>query len=368
MPILNTTERQFLALLRGGLQGRMGQAEHGWDAADWPAIYRQAVRQAVAGVTYDGVTLLPPAQRPPRGLLLEWYARVVRIERENALMDERLAEAVGRYRRIGLDPVLLKGQGVAQYYRIPAHRQPGDIDLFFSDGYEAANAEVLRWGGVVPHEETTYHRGFQWNGVEIENHRLYVDFYHRRNRRAWRRVAQEVPLTAAERYAVGSDFSVAVPAPQMNAVYLFLHLFHHFLQVGVGLRQVCDWVRFVQMRHAAVDPALFTHCIGLLPIRRAVTALAYVGERYLGLPPNLLPLPTDTEEARHYGELLLRDVLDRGNFGQDTALWRSFRRGRFWKNLRAYRMALARYFRIYPFCPTEVRAYPIEWLKSHVRH
>lgn len=364
----NTTERQFLALLRYGLQGRMDDLADRWETADWPAIGRQARRQAVAGVTYDGIALLPPSQRPPRGLLLEWYARTVRIERENALLDGRLVEAVGRYRHMGLSPVLLKGQGVAQYYRLPAHRQPGDIDLFFPEGYEAANAEILRWDGVVSLEETTYHRGFLWNGVEIENHRLYVDFYHRRNRRAWQRVAAEVPLTGEERYRVGTDFSVPVPAPQMNAVYLFLHLLHHFLQVGVGLRQVCDWVRFVQTRHEAIDPALFAQCIEELRLRRAVTALAYVGETYLGLPPKLLHLPTHTPEARHYGEMLLRDVLDRGNFGQDTELWRSFRRGRFWKNIQAYRMALCRQFRLYPFCPAEVRAYPLEWLKRHVRH
>lgn len=38
------------------------------------------------------------------------------------------------------------------------------------------------------------------------------------------------------------DQKVAMFNATFNAFYVFMHLYHHFLQVGVGLRQVCDWM------------------------------------------------------------------------------------------------------------------------------
>lgn len=361
--MLSKAERQFLELLQCGLWGTTPNEELFDQNVKWQEVYEMSMRQTVVGIVYDGITTLPKTLQPPRELILKWYGTVLQIEQANRRLNGILWEAVGRYRAAGLDPILLKGQGVGQYYRNPLHRQPGDIDLYFQDGYERANALSEKWEGVVFHEATSYHLGFEWHGAEIENHCVYVDFYSRSNKKALKKYLELVPLVGKETFAEGF-LSVQVPSPQMNVIYLFLHTLHHFLQVGVGLRQVCDWLCLIKERGEEIDRQLFEESVDMLPVRRAMTALMYIGETYLGMPTESLPLYT--QNTRKDGELMLRDILDMGNFGHDTVLWRSFRKGRYLKNAKAYLLALHRHTRIYRFCPSEVRAYPISWMKNNL--
>lgn len=361
MKRLSKTERQFLELLRCGLWGDRPDTALIEGGVDWAAVYRMALRQTVVGVVYDGIALLPKELMPSRNVILKWYGAVVQIEQANRRLNSVLWELAEKCAEADLRPVLLKGQGVAQYYREPLHRQSGDIDLFCPGDYERANAVIATWDGAQFEKTTTYHANYRWHGTELENHRVYVNFYSKRNRRKLAEFLDMVPLAGEERLTEG-DRSIRVPVPQMNVVYIFLHLLHHFLQVGVGLRQVCDWLCVIQARGAEIDVPLFERSIDLLPIRRAMTALWYVGTRYLGMPPEALPLKTAGAEKD--GELLLRDIMDMGNFGHDTDLWRSFSRGKHLHNLGAYSKALRRHARIYRFCPNEVRAYPVCWLKE----
>lgn len=328
---------------------------------DWNAVYKMALRQTVVGVVYDGITLQPKELMPSRALILKWYGSVMKIEQMNRQLNSVLWELTEKFAEADLYPVLLKGQGIGQYYREPLHRQSGDIDIICPGEYELANEVAASWDGVTFKEATIHHKGFEWHGVEVENHLMYAFYYSAKNQRSLEEFYQMVPLAGEERFAEG-EHSILVPTPQMNVIYIFHHLLHHFLQVGVGLRQVCDWLCLVKARKSEIDMQIFEQSIDLLPIRRAMTALWYVGVRYLGMPADLLPL--NINKAEKDGELLLRDILDMGNFGHDTDLWRSFSKGKHLHNMGAYAQALRRHARIYRLCPSEVRAYPISWLKS----
>lgn len=365
MNMTSTSERQFLELLRCGLWAETPNLDLFRQTVCWQEIYEISRKQTVQGVVYDAITLLPKDLQPPRELILKWYGAVLQIEHANKRLNNCLWEVVSRYKAANLDPVLLKGQGVGQYYRNPLRRQSGDIDLYFPEGYERANAITKSWDNVVFHEATIAHLGFEWHGAEIENHYNYFFFYSKSNNRSLNRYLDLVPLTGTETFSENGQ-SVSVPTPQMNVIYLFHHLLHHFLLIGVGLRQVCDWLCLIQAKKAEIDMEIFEQSVDLLPIRRVMTALLYIGETYLGLPKGSLPL--DTSKAAKDGELMLRDILDVGNFGHETATMRSFQRGRFFRNFKAYALALRRHTRVYRFCPSEVRAYPIWWIGSKLKH
>lgn len=358
-------ERQFLGLVASGLWGHPMRGELLEGPLDWDYLLRLARKQTVTGLFYESVALLPAEKRPPREVILGLFASVRQIEQANVRLNAAVEAVVGRYRRAGLEPVLLKGQGVGQYYRDPLRRQPGDIDLYFPtrEQFDAANAEAARWEGVLFHEDTTYHRSFDLHGVTVENHVRYADFYAQRNKRAWRRVTEEVPLVGDEAFRFG-DFSVSVPCPQMNAVYVFLHLMHHFLQVGVGLRQVCDWLCLLKAKQADIDAAVFARSVRAMGMERAMTALACAAERYMDFPCGLVPFDTGTEQARRDGELMMRDILEVGNFGHGTKVMKNFRRNAHFHNIKSYIWAFQRQLRLRRICPSEVCAYPWVWLKS----
>ena len=352
------TDRQLLALVRAGLWGTEPEGTDFAADTDWPALRHAARRQTVAGVAFSGVERLPAGSRPPREVILPWFADVQHIEAANRRLDAALTELAGRYAAEGLSPVLLKGQGLAQYYREPLRRQPGDIDLYFPTGYGRANALAAAWEGVVFHPDTKYHRAFDWKGVTVENHVRYVDFYHPANRRTWARLAASLPLTEGDVLPLDGGGAVAVPAAQMNVLYVFLHLMHHFLQVGVGLRQVCDWACLLQRFGGKIDAALFRRQTAALGMARAAVALGHVVTEWLGVAPENVPADVSTPRAARDGALMLREILATGNFGHDTAMMRGFRRGHHLHNLGNYAAALCRHARIFRLCPREVVAYP----------
>lgn len=354
----------FLSFLRIGLTGDRTYLSQLTLPIPWEEIYKQAQRQTVLGLVFDGIQLLPKDKQPPRVLMLKWFGVVMQIEKQNKRLNKGLIEIVSAYRAHAIEPILLKGQGVAQYYHNPLHRQGGDIDLLLGKQYDEANKLVSSWG-VTLHPETSYHLAFSWKNVEIENHRIFVNFYHPRNKKKLKKWLCRHQTDRPSALSFG-EFSVKTPSAQTNAVYLLLHLLHHSLQVGIGLRQVCDWTRLMIENQDKIDTLIFRDDLELLPIKRFACALASLSVRYLGMPSDVFPYDLSSKTIQEDGEFLLKDMLAVGNFGKDTRTWHQFSLGTFKGKIYAYLLAFQRQIRIARFCPSEVMAYPFQWFLSKI--
>ena len=364
-----TLVEQFFSLLRAGLWEEKPDSNLFNNKVDWRAILGIAKNQTVTGVVFDGLQNLDNC-RCDRDILLEWISITNRIEAENRNLNQALAFFVYKFREHGLNPIALKGQCVAQYYKNPLHRHPGDIDLYFKEGYDEANKLIADMPNVVEEEETTYHKGFYVSGVSIENHLRYVDFYSIDNKRRWEEI---LPLLHNDKYDKmriiskhGKEVDICYFNPQLNAIYLFLHIQHHLLQTGIGLRQVCDWACLWKSKEQEIDKELFLKVVDILPIKRCMTALTWIVENYLGLPKGTIPLDTTGKQACKDGEFLLNDIMRGGNFGRGFGFMDGFVRNKHWHNLRTYVSALKRMIKIRGLCPSEVDAYIAYWIKERL--
>lgn len=368
MPI-SRDERQFLALLSAGL-GNEALDKEFLVNVDWHRIASIAKSQTVLSIILDGLTT-QKILKPDRLTLMEWVGLQRAIEAENDRQNLAVTDVIKKYRAAGLDPILLKGQSVAIYYDTPRHRQPGDIDIYLHDGYERANALAESWTGAVKHEETIYHKSYSVKGIELENHKEYVLFYSKRNEERWGYVRNELLKDCTESFLLrsnnGDESYIKTFNPQMNAIYLYLHLQHHLLQTGIGLRQICDWACLWKKREKDIDKDLFLKIVDILPIKRCMTALTWIVVNYLGLDEGIIPLNIKTDIARKDGEFLLRDILDSGNFGRSSGVMDGFVRNSHWNNLRNYTKALKRMMRLRHLCPSEVDAYICYWIKDKMK-
>lgn len=362
---LKLVHTQLLNLLAAGLGQEDVRSALFDRAVDWEALYGQARRQTVAAVVFDGMLQLPKPMRPPKALLYRWMGDVLQTERVNRQLNEVLVDVVQRYRQGGLEPVLLKGQGLAQYYPNPQHRQPGDIDLYFGPDNARADALARQWGERFK-TDPMHHTSYHYRGIEIENHWQHAFFYARRNHRAWHDWLSTRPLTAEADLSGMGAAQVKVLDPTVNAVYVMLHLVHHLLYAGVGLRQLTDWVRLIDACAADIDMKAIRLLLCRLPVARIATALFYVAVHYLGLSADQVWMRVDTPRARCDGERVLCDILATGNFGRDTALGRSMIQARGLYRVHTLSAALARQVALYRFFPSEVRAYPVYWVRTHV--
>ena len=354
----------FFALLRAGLWGHPIDVSLFENFTDWHEIQRLARAQTVVGVVLEGISSLPQNMRPVKSEYMQWLSLVMQIENANDMLNDGVTEVYSMFRKAGFEGVLLKGQGIAQYYREPRHRQPGDIDLYFGEENYQATTKFIEDSGFALEMETSYHSSFKYGEIEVENHRVFVDFYNNKNKKKLR-IWQDRQEEYANAAFVHKGITVPTLSHQTNAVYIFLHLLHHFLQVGIGLRQVCDWAVYLTVNQQYIDSKQFAADLEYLPIKRAATAFAYLCVNYLGMNAEMFPFPVDTTQARKDGEWLLRDVIVAGNFGDD--ILQHFKTKHKWERIKAYYKAVKRHLSVYRLCPSEVRAYPLKWLKSKIK-
>ncbi len=133
----------FLTLLRAGLWGR-DPMEEGFRRPgneEWEQVLKMSGRQTVAGIVFDGICRLPDDLQPSPDLFARWVVAVTRIEGGNERMNVALKDLVKVFVDNGLSPVLQKGQGVAELYPAPRHRECGDIDFYFPESLSLRQAQ-----------------------------------------------------------------------------------------------------------------------------------------------------------------------------------------------------------------------------------
>ncbi len=310
------TWHQLLALLRWELWGaEPASAQLPQTDAEWQAVRSMAQGQTVDGVVFDALCRLPRERRPGLELWLHWLGSAQRLERRNAAMNTALGHLLPLLTpRLPHRPILLKGQGVARRYPHPEHRRCGDIDLYLGvEGtarLEAFAAEVGLKRGTTGEK----HQEYTFEEQVVEAHHGTSDFMGTLLR-TWTRIERRGLSEAPEEITLAHcDVPVLVPSATFDALYLFVHAYHHLLPVGVGLRQLCDWALQLHYEAARIDRHRLLQELDELNLRAAYGAFGYVLVHVLGLPAEHFPL--DVEPYREGGEWLADDIRTGGNFGK----------------------------------------------------
>ena len=103
--------------------------------ADWKELYRIAQKQCLAGILFDGIQKLPPAEvGMSKELLLHWMAESQMLEKANMRLNDAAIQVSEWFRKKGFRTCILKGQGNALVYPNPYSRTPGDIDIWVEGG------------------------------------------------------------------------------------------------------------------------------------------------------------------------------------------------------------------------------------------
>lgn len=353
-------QQAFFSLVRAGLWDTPADAAlfRGLTPAQWQELHRLAHTQSLLAVVFDGLNTLPADLRPPRPLYLQWAAQTLQIEQANDRLDRMIVRLDRLYTDAGLHPVLLKGQGMAACYRQPRHRQCGDIDVYLGkDGQPRANRLLLEDGAQETGEESDKHASYELDGVHVENHRLVNRTNNPLANRRFRRLVREWYPQGTER-----RIGMATPPPTFNALYIFLHAFEHFLNSGIGLRQLCDWCCLLRTRRADLDDARFVRDLRRLGLLRAARAFGYVCVSRLGLPSDCLPF--DTEGCRRLGEDLVDEIFATGNFGKHDRRVAPRPKGYWRGKWHTFCRATRRVARLYGYAPVEACFYPVTLIKG----
>lgn len=277
---------------------------------EWIALYEESERQAVTSVMLGGIEKLPKEQRPPTELLLQWIGAGQVIEQQGHHVNEAVAKLQRLHDEHGVKSVVVKGQVVASYYSNPLQRQTGDVDYYCDDNnfQKSLKAVTKKWGVEPKQEQSNKHVHFEHEDVTYEGHFLLANLYGKKRDAYWNKLMMEDRKTTVDINGV----AVCTLSPSLHVLYIFLHLYHHLLELGVGLRQFCDMA--VMLKYADVELHLLKEHLQYLGIEKAYRACGSILVDQLGLKEEKLGYVLN-ETDRHYGKKILDVVMCRGNMG-----------------------------------------------------
>ena len=273
---------------------------------EWDNFYCFCQRQSILGVGFQALEKWNGEIKPSQHLIYRWLSVVSEIESRNIAMNEECLTIQSIFGQKGFTTCILKGQGNALLYNKPLRRQSGDIDIWvggkirpvilfleerYKDvhiGYHHTEAKEQRNVDIEVHYRPT------WFNSPIRNSRL----------QKWFATEGKKQLKMENEYII-------VPDLAFNTVYQLAHIFNHFIQEGVGMRQIIDYYYVLQNRESKdVMPLL-----DKFGLSRFAGAMMYVMQTIFLLPEKKLLCAPDVYE----GDFLLKEILVSGNFGRYDA-------------------------------------------------
>ncbi len=342
------TLEQFFELIRAGLWGRTADAELFRAGADWETICRIGKMQTMSVIMSDGINTLPKELMPPPQIAFKLHSALVGTEQAHKKLNNVLAEVVTLLREQGIESVLLKGQGVAQNYLIPEHRMCGDIDLYVGPKQYERACQVLEGFGEADAEshesESEKHFHFIRKGVTIEIHRCsHVEtnpFAHHRYTRWSEALLERRPEEQKEspsdsagtlRSMQTCGVRVDLPPVEFDTMFIYYHIVNHLIHGGIGLRQLCDWTRYLHTHKEEIEPNMISRTLSTYGSMQTWQILGYIAVNYLGLPADEMPFYSDRYAVK--AARCMDIILHKGNFGhyapesqRDTNIFFVFRK------------------------------------------
>ena len=233
---------------------------------------------------------------------------------------------VGILKEDNIKAAVLKGSVVSSYYPVPELRKSGDVDILVpgDDTFVRAVECLCRHGFVkednqhAGHHIAMKHTGSDsiLNGIEIEIHRELSEPFDGRKVNSFikNETARMIDnITDADVFGVG----LTTLRDGHNAFYLLVHMMHHFIRAGFGIKFLCDWTVFWNRDVSKEDIKCYTNCIresGLVKFSDMITSVCI---RYLGLDEK----KAEAILTDKYGEedcmLFMDEVWESAEFGSE---------------------------------------------------
>ena len=287
---------------------------------DWRQLYSFATKQTIIGICFDGIKRLSEEypeelKKNPieRDLLMTWMGVSQQIRRQNMKVNGVAAKLYSMLREDGLRCCILKGQGNALMYPNAYSRNPGDIDVWVNASREQIT-EYAKKHFELGDDIRYQHIETSVDGVPVELHffpcTMNNPIYNARLQKWFKR---NVDLQCSNVVSLPDGIGeIAIPTTAFNVVYQLTHLYHHFFDEGIGMRQIIDYYYVVNNDELLAIKDTLQKELKHLGLWKFAGAVMYVLHEALGLSGEKMIAPMDEKR----GKLLLAEILEGGNFGR----------------------------------------------------
>lgn len=300
---MNESEKVLLNLIKSSL---FGQQQTFKAETDWDEVMKAAKEQTVVGIAVYGA---------PKEVKYGWQQNLYSEAANCANILNAQDELIELFQKNGIPLVILKGSAAAVYYPAPYLRSMGDIDFIVPrDRFEYAR-EVLKKNGYRLCREESRHISFKKDSLYFELHHHFS--YDKLD------IERYIDKGLEQRETVSINNHSFPVLPRLgNGIVLLAHIWEH-LQSGLGLRQVIDWMMYVdkELDDKFWDEEFKAVCdeLGLTKLAVTTTKLCQI---YLGL--DNMNITWCSEADVTLCKDLLENLLLSGNFGYKHGTGHSF--------------------------------------------
>lgn len=237
----------LIALLRESVTGEPAAVS---GMPDWQRVLRQARVHGVEPLLADVILRLPQEQQPDKQTVMMLKQLCLHNMQLQTYWKQCITTAVNALRQAGIEPVLLKGFGLAEHYDKPYLRSWGDADIWVGvKNYHPACGVLRETFPEAIHHDEEYeelkHYGLVFpDGKAIELHRVAMDFPTRKEERLWQTLEHQYLVQGGKTPATmvfdGSGMTIHIPPEPFNLLFVFLHAWEHFCGSGMPLKQLAD--------------------------------------------------------------------------------------------------------------------------------
>ena len=280
----------------------------------WRGIVDIAREQSVSALIADKALSLPKESLPPRALSLQFLSMIKQTEDLNNKMIHVLSDLVKEYEEASFPFCLLKGLAAGANYPSPLLRNPGDIDLFlYQKGDFERATEWLKGRGYEVKHGDRIHNKFIKDDIWIENHSRITYFNNKKYDAQFKEC--EKKLVDKNNFATLQidKFMVKQLPVEMNAFYIFQHMFHHFVHDGVGFKQFCDWILFLSKHKDVIDIPAFIAIAKSYSLLYPMRVFALIAIKNLDAPEDIFPFEIIQNDK--HADWIISDIFHGGNFG-----------------------------------------------------
>lgn len=278
------------------------------DDVDWKSVVDLSMEQGVSAIACNGLHRL--YETNPKMTLsidlpenkdvkFEWFSNTMRVEKYNQLVSSQAVKLTKMFAKNGFRSCVLKGQGLGLLYPDPLLRQSGDIDIWVEGGREKVLAFLRK----------------HWKVSHIVNHHAEVKFFHETSVEvhympAWvYNPVNDVKLQKYFAHEADAQFSnmteagFAMPTIGFNLVFVAIHIYKHFYQEGILLKQIVDYYYVLKASTSDERISAFKF-LSELGLENFVANLMFVMKIKLGLEDEYLLCTPRESSHRPLGELI----------------------------------------------------------------
>ena len=343
-------EEQYFALLRAAIWDQPVAIE---GKIDWHDVMVLAEHHATQVLLYDLALRLPENQQPEADALNR-MKKQLRVNLVYHLrMRQTLLQAVALLRERNIEPVLLKGFGLAQFYPNPNLRQFGDIDLFvgLDNFHEACSTlrampDSYNWSQEV---DLGKHYNLEFGDYAMEIHRVSADVSELEERDAYMEMERQGLLLHPQLTEVEGTM-LTIPSKNFMVLFTFYHAWEHFLTTGVGWRQMCDIALALHAYSGQLDLEQFRKDLTALHLMQPWQAFGKLFVDCLGLPE--FEMPFYKASMGRTASKLYRHIMDEGNFKRQRKFKRKPPKQYWIKKVQSFISLIIDFFRLSKLFPS----------------